>query len=328
MPEIDVSIYIHQLRKALPYVPPVSVKKIKALHDKGDLGGVVKLIRRTMNVNVRLTVHWTNAEPPSGLGDAPAWIRRPQKMPYYGTRAFNEVTADLFIRKEFANTRPYDQFALMVAHELSHIVLDSIEHPLRLEEKAVDLTAMLLGFSYLYRRASRSVQQVDYKTYQRNQLGYLSDLELDEACNILLPASVRRKRAVASYARASAGLLILVGVVFSAWAIPTLSAYWRLHVIVVAQQDQLRSMIPLRFGDFGTLVGAHAGLTSLMRVYKLAVTPDDPMTSQQIAELKVIVRRDICSTDANNIGSGISYMNKYLDARDNLITSFETVSCP
>src|SRR4051794_10693615 len=86
MSDIDVSAYIRQLRQALPYVPPIPVQKIKAMHRKRDLGGIVKLIRKTMNVNVRLTLHWTDQV----RGNSPAWVLLPEKMPYYGTPEFSK----------------------------------------------------------------------------------------------------------------------------------------------------------------------------------------------------------------------------------------------
>jgi hypothetical protein len=85
--------------------------------------------------------------------NAPAWIRLPEKVPYYGTDAFKEMKADMFIVKEFAQAASCNQFAIVVAHEFSHVVLDAIGHPLRKDEKAVDLTAMLLGFSYCIAQA-------------------------------------------------------------------------------------------------------------------------------------------------------------------------------
>jgi hypothetical protein len=198
MPDIDVKAHLDQLRKVLPYVPPIAVEKIKALHEKGDLGGVVKLVRNTMNVNVHLTLHWT-----SGLHwtsensatwkrpNAPAWIVGPEKMPYYGTDAFKEVKVDLFITKEFAGKAQYYQFAMAVAHELSHVVLDAIDHPLRQEEKAVDLTAMLLGFSYLYRKGAHTVERVGNNQFRHASLGYLSEREIDAASKILIPSRMR-----------------------------------------------------------------------------------------------------------------------------------------
>jgi hypothetical protein len=184
MPDIDVKAYIGQLRRDLPYVPPIPVRKIKWLHSKRDFGGVVKLIRSTMNVDVRLTLHWTSTQS-NQTSNAPAWIVVPQKMPYYGTPAFKALKLDMFIMKSFAE-KPYDQFAMAVAHELSHVVLDAIEHPLRNDEKAVDLTAMLLGFSYLYRKAAHTSRYITDRTMRTSQLGYLSKSEVNQAAKMLV----------------------------------------------------------------------------------------------------------------------------------------------
>lgn len=215
MSDIDVKEYIGLLRQAVPYVPPIRVQEIKRMHRKRDLGGIVKLIRNTMNVNVRLTLHWTDQV----RGNAPAWVLLPEKMPYYGTAEFAKIRIDMFIRKSFAEARPYSEFAMAVAHEFSHIVLDSIHHPLRREEKAVDLTAMILGFSYLYRQRAHTVSRVGLNRFAKRTLGYLSERELDAACRILLPAKMRARHMALAFLEASAGLLAVGAVCFSVWAI-------------------------------------------------------------------------------------------------------------
>jgi hypothetical protein len=140
MSEIDVKSYIGQLRQALPYVPPIALQKIKAMHRKRDLGGIVKLVRKTMNVNARLTLHWTD----QARGDEPAWVLLPEKMPYYGTPEFAKIGIDLFIRRSFAEDRPYHQFAMAVAHEFSHIIGD---HHLEIASAAYPmLTSANIGF--------------------------------------------------------------------------------------------------------------------------------------------------------------------------------------
>lgn len=219
MSDIDVKAYIDQLRQALPYVPPIPVQEIKAMHRKRDLGGVVKLIRNTMNVSVRLAVHWTDQV----RGNAPAWVLLPEKMPYYGTPEFAKIRIDMFIRRSFAEARPCNEFAMAVAHEFSHVILDSIHHPLRKEEKAVDLTAMILGFSYLYRRGAHTVERVGLNRFANRTFGYLSKRELDTACRILVPAKMRVRHMTLAFLEASVGLLVLwfaLGFLcFSVWAI-------------------------------------------------------------------------------------------------------------
>jgi hypothetical protein len=99
--------------------------------------------------------------------------------------------------------------------------LDSIDHPLRHDEKAVDLTAMLLGFAYPYRTGAHTVtvEQIQsqpsprrrrktiikrlerrltslfersnkYKFLRKKSLGYLSEPEIDAACKILMRRGV------------------------------------------------------------------------------------------------------------------------------------------
>jgi hypothetical protein len=147
---------------------------------------MVRLIRRTMNLDVKLMVAWVNSGGPKGSEQAPAWVQMPERMPFYGTPEFKKLTLKVFVRKSFLEHNSYAHATIAIAHELSHVVLDSIRHPLRKEEKAVDLTAMLLGFSYLYRRAAIKKTVFHNRTEVR-RLGYLSEPELDTACRILLP---------------------------------------------------------------------------------------------------------------------------------------------
>lgn len=218
MSDIDVRSYIDQLRRTLPYVQPIPVQDIRAMHRRGDLGGIVKLIRRTMNVNVRLTLHWTERV----RGGAAAWIELPEKMPYYGTAEFAKVEAHMYISKAFAKSEPYNKFAMTVAHEFSHVVLESLHHPLRDDEKAVDLTAMILGFSYLYRRSAHVTARTGINSFSTRALGYLSESELNAACHLLLPAPMRVRHASLAFLEGITGLLILWAVLgticFSVWA--------------------------------------------------------------------------------------------------------------
>jgi hypothetical protein len=50
------------------------------------------------------------------------------------------------VRRDLLETKPFGWVVAGFAHELSHVVLFSIGHPLQHEEKAVDLTAMILGY--------------------------------------------------------------------------------------------------------------------------------------------------------------------------------------
>jgi hypothetical protein len=76
------------------------------------------------------------------------WIELPEPMPVFGTAEFNETKVIVNARRDILETRPFAWVVAGFAHELSHVVLFSIGHRLQHDEKAVDLTAMILGYQY------------------------------------------------------------------------------------------------------------------------------------------------------------------------------------
>jgi hypothetical protein len=139
---------LRALRERLPYVPAVNLAELERLHLAQDHKGVVQFVKRLMNIQaITFKVIWVpdGAVQEGAMKDTPAWVTIPFPMPAYGSKEFREMTIEMFFRKSFFQ-QSYDRAAQAVAHEMSHVVLESIAHPLRKCEKAVDLTAMLLGF--------------------------------------------------------------------------------------------------------------------------------------------------------------------------------------
>lgn len=170
------------MRMWLPLVPIGIRKALRTLREKRDYKGMVRLVKKAMNVEIDLRVLWVRDGTASdqSRSQAPAWVRMPLEMPTYGSAAFKELRLDICLRRSFLDQSTYDQIAIVIAHELSHIVLASIKHPLRECEKAVDLTAMLLGFRRLYVSGCN-------RTLGNNELhlGYLDVREVMSAHNIL-----------------------------------------------------------------------------------------------------------------------------------------------
>jgi hypothetical protein len=175
MSNIDVCDYLDQLRRVLPCVQPISSEPLRKLHAVQDYKGMVQLIKKAMNIaDVTFLVFWVNeAEKQKNKErNDPAWILLPvlpDRLPFYGTKEFKKTSLKIFFRKSFLRTLAYDQVAIIIAHELSHVVLDSIRHPLFREEAAVDLTAMLLGFRRLYSSAAHT---------DTSRIGYLTQAQV------------------------------------------------------------------------------------------------------------------------------------------------------
>lgn len=311
--------FLDQLRCDLPYVPPVPTRDLKRLHRKEDYEGMVRLIRNVMNLDVRLRIGWVNS---GGPEEAPAWVSVPPEMPRYGSKEFKDATILLFIRKSFLERSTYAQATIVIAHELSHIVLDSIQHPLRENEKAVDLTAMLLGFSALYHRAAYSMERVDFfnnPTWRR--LGYLTPIELVTASRILVPLHIRALHELRWHIRRFKRLIFLWGGLLSIAAIGSIHGAWKRQSIVWSEKAKLQARLPMRVSGYATLTNVRAGFGSLTRVYDLSLWPADR------ASFEGYVRRSLCTFEAEHIQDGISYTNEYRLATGKLIR-ISVDSCP
>jgi hypothetical protein len=101
----------------------------------------------------------------------PAFVLRPPNLPLFGTPAFDQFTILLFVARNMLN-QPAAQFIYGMAHELAHILLDGIRHPLRNIEQAIDLAVMVLGFADVMRFGRRSMTM---------RLGYLDDQQFELA---------------------------------------------------------------------------------------------------------------------------------------------------
>jgi hypothetical protein len=74
----------------------------------------------------------------------------------------------------------FEHVVMAIAHELSHIVLFRIRHPLEEVEVAVDLTAMLLGYGEFYFIGFELL-----RTEHLGSLGYLTGNEIRYAAGVL-----------------------------------------------------------------------------------------------------------------------------------------------
>lgn len=113
-----------------------------------------------------------------------AQVQIPSSLPIYGTESFKNFPINISISRD-CEKQP-SAFVVLIAHELSHIVLGSIRHKERDNEFYVDLTAMILGFSKIILHGRRHYQS----EYSGNQItertttyGYLSDDQFTFAYN-------------------------------------------------------------------------------------------------------------------------------------------------
>jgi hypothetical protein len=138
-----IADYLGQLLKSFGKVtPPIDPGVLLDLHERKDYPAMLGWIKNSMRLDLRVGLRVVNATDSS----PPMWIETPKSMPPFGTSEFKQTRVIVNARRDLLETKPFTWVVAGFAHELSHVVLFSIGHPLQHEEKAVDLTAMILGY--------------------------------------------------------------------------------------------------------------------------------------------------------------------------------------
>lgn len=110
-----------------------------------------------------------------------AQVSMPTNLPTYGSTAL--IDFPIRVRASKQSLEVQDVFIVMIAHELSHIILRAVLHNERDNEVYTDLTAMVLGFSEIM--ASGRKRQSSYYRDDNTQVteteiyGYLDDAQFE-----------------------------------------------------------------------------------------------------------------------------------------------------
>ena len=167
----NIREYLDELIKSFAPCPPVHPRPLKTLYDRKDYPAMLGWIKNSMDLNLRVGLRIVDRPETS----PPMWIELPEPMPAFGTAEFNETRVIVNARRDILETGPFAFVVAGFAHELSHVVLFSIGHRLQNDEKAVDLTAMILG--YQYDICDAEFTETKGELSEKWRLGYLTSTE-------------------------------------------------------------------------------------------------------------------------------------------------------
>src|SRR5262249_32009460 len=123
-------------------VQSVETKTLKRLFRDENFPSMLGWIKNSMRLELRVGLRIVD-----GQGyKHPMWIEWTDQMPAIGTTQFNNTRVVINATRNILSEQPFGWVVAGFAHELAHVVLTSIGHPLEDDEKAVDLTAMILGY--------------------------------------------------------------------------------------------------------------------------------------------------------------------------------------
>jgi hypothetical protein len=135
--------YLDELAHSLgAAAPPIDPGVLMRLYDRRDYAAMLGWIKSSMRIELRVGLRVV--EDPKA--SRPMWVELPVPMPAYGSRASRDARAVVNARAADLAERSFVWVVAGFAHELAHVVLSATGHRLRNDERAVDLTAMALGY--------------------------------------------------------------------------------------------------------------------------------------------------------------------------------------
>jgi hypothetical protein len=152
-------------------VQHVDQQTLKRLYKKRDFPAMLGWIKQSMRLNLRVGLRIVDHR-----AKTPMWIEWTNTMPLVGTAEFRDKRVIINATREILG-KPFDWIVAGFAHELAHVVLCSINHKLQEDEKAVDLTAMILGYDKFMMKADYTTTEwVGFNTTRQKTewLGYLT----------------------------------------------------------------------------------------------------------------------------------------------------------
>jgi hypothetical protein len=164
---------------------------LKKLYKERNFAAMLGWIKNSMRLDLRIGLRVVEDD----KHKRPMWIEWTNRIPSIGTTDFRNTRVIISATHDVLS-KPFNWIVAGFAHELAHVVLCSLNHPLQENEKAVDLTAMILGYKKFMMTAHRTTTEwVDInRTRNRTEwLGYLTIAERRFAAAYI--EKLQRKRA-------------------------------------------------------------------------------------------------------------------------------------
>lgn len=213
---------INELGKFFGIKEPISGENIFSLTKSDKVKDAMKLIARQLNLPIDINItnvpndyraqngnnqfHSTHLvkvrRHDSGSEGITAQVSIPSNLPFYGSSSLNGYPINVKV-SENCTEHPV-VFSMIMAHELSHILLHSLNHAQKDNEFYTDLTAIMLGFQTIFQNGRKITTTEEDSGFLSTTVrtttttyGYLSDKQFKFArnkINSILEKNKERKK--------------------------------------------------------------------------------------------------------------------------------------
>lgn len=168
----DIKTITQALKESLCVIEPVKIRALENLFKQRNYVEVVRFVKSVMSVSCRLSVKClTDYSKDQPLGK----IKLIDPFPRMGTRDYLLARPEITIRADVLED--FHLFLAVMSHEIAHVVLHGMNHPLKTSEIATDITAFMLGFAREHFLAKRAGEDF-WNGGSCFQFGYLRMEEL------------------------------------------------------------------------------------------------------------------------------------------------------
>jgi hypothetical protein len=129
---------------------PVVEEGLRARFQVKDYSGMMRLIKTRVGPLLPIKLGMVNS---GGPKDAQMWTQVPAPIAPYGTEAFTTSHMSLFVRRSFTEVAPFEMLVVGLSNALITIVLKSVGSALADDPSAVDVAALLFGYTNFYRNS-------------------------------------------------------------------------------------------------------------------------------------------------------------------------------
>ena len=195
-----ISELIDDLYNTIGLRKPIAYKPLIAMLKKQKTSDVVNMVKDYFNLPVKLEIEYTTNFQTKSLAlehsyfveEISAQVLIPPFIPMYGTDELANTVINIKI-SPYCWKHPY-LFLVILSHELSHILMYSLNYHRKENEIATDLTAIMLGFVDLYKIAFK-------KTYKQGYLSYKQFVFAHKKVNALIKDRSRKRYFLLSIVR-------------------------------------------------------------------------------------------------------------------------------
>ena len=136
------------IKYSLPKRKLIDEKSLNYYYQAKRYDKLISLMKNHLSINCRLKIRCIDKPLPVKGHFKSANIFMPANFPLYESIEYRNLVLEISFHKELLNN--FYAFVMIMSHELSHIVLYSLNHPLKFSEKATDIAAINLGFSRFF----------------------------------------------------------------------------------------------------------------------------------------------------------------------------------